>query len=265
MTGRSFDARDVDGAPPVVVINDALARAHFGAGNPIGQYLTLDRGGPWDVAIVGVVGDVREVALRVSASPVIYAPKTQGPWMRHETRDLVVRSTAAAASIAPAIQTVLRELEPEMPRPNVVRMEDVIAAALTRPGFYASAVATFALTAVLLTGLGIYGTVMSAVAERRRELGVRLALGATRSSVFVRAARYGAVPTILGFAAGVPLAVAAGRLLRQQLYGVQPTDWPTILLVAAFLSMVSLAAVFLPAMHATRVDPVSALRHEDPS
>jgi putative ABC transport system permease protein len=118
---------------------------------------------------------------------------------------------------------------------------------------------------VLLAGFGIYGTVTSAVAERRRELGIRLALGATRSSVFIRAARYGALPTILGLTAGGPLAVAAGRLLRQQLYGVGPTDWPTLLLVTAFMSMVSLAAAFLPAVQATRVDPASVLRHEDPS
>ena len=185
--------------------------------------------------------------------------------MRHETRDLVVRSAADAASLAPAIQTVLRELEPDMPRPPVLRMEDVIAGSLTRPGFYASAVAGFALTAVLMAGFGIYGTVTSAVAERRRELGVRLALGATRGSVFIRASRYGAMPTLFGLAAGVPLGEAAGRLLRQQLYGVGPADWPTMLLVVAFMSMVSVAAAFLPAMHATRVDPASALRHDDPS
>jgi putative ABC transport system permease protein len=265
VTGRAFDRRDVDGAPLAIAINESLARAYFGSANPIGEHLTLERGSPLDVEIVGVVGDVRELALRVPAGPAIYAPKTQGPWMRHETRDLVIRSTVDAASLAPAIQTLLRELEPDMPRPSVLRMEDVIAESLTRPGFYASAVASFALTAVLLAGFGIYGTVTSAVAERRRELGIRLALGATRSSVFIRAARYGALPTILGLTAGGPLAVAAGRLLRQQLYGVGPTDWPTLLLVTAFMSMVSLAAAFLPAVQATRVDPASVLRHEDPS
>jgi len=265
VTGRAFDRRDVDGAPLAVAINETLARAYFGSVNPIGEHLTLERDSPLDVEIVGVVGDVRELALRVAAGPGIYAPKTQKPWMRHETRDLVVRSAADAASLAPAIQTVLRELEPDMPRPPVLRMEDVIAGSLTRPGFYASAVAGFALTAVLMAGFGIYGTVTSAVAERRRELGVRLALGATRGSVFIRASRYGAMPTLFGLAAGVPLGGAAGRLLRQQLYGVGPADWPTMLLVVAFMSMVSVAAAFLPAMHATRVDPASALRHDDPS
>jgi putative ABC transport system permease protein len=263
--GRSFDRRDVDGAPLVVTINEALARAHFPSGNPIGARLTLDRGGPLDVEIIGVVGDVRELALRVPAGPAIYAPKTQAPWMRHETRDLVVRSTSDASSLAPAIQTVLHELEPDMPRPTILPMEDVIAGSLTRPGFYASAVASFALTAVLLAGFGIYGTVRSAVAERRRELGVRLALGASRGSVLVRAARYGVLPTVVGLAAGVPLGLAGGRILRQQLYGVGPTDWPTMVFGGAFMSIVAVAAALMPALHASRIDPAGVLRHEDAS
>jgi putative ABC transport system permease protein len=263
--GRPLDRRDVDGAPLAVVVNESLARAQFGSADPIGEHLTLDRGGPLEVEIVGVVGDVRELALRIPAGPTIYAPKTQSPWMRHETRDLVVRSTSDPASLAPAIQTVLRELEPTMPRPAVQRMEDVIGGALARPGFHASAVAGFALTAVLLVAFGIYGTVTSAVTERRRELGVRLALGASRGNVLIRAARYGTLPTIVGLAAGVPLGLAAGRILRQQLYGVEPTDWPTILLVSVFMGLVAVAAAFIPAMQATRIDPAGALRHQDAS
>jgi putative ABC transport system permease protein len=263
MAGRTFDQRDVEGAPGAVAINEALARAYFGGTNPIGERLTLDRGGPLQVDIVGVVGDVREVALRLPAAPTIYAPKTQPPWIRHETRDLVVRSTADIATIAPAIQTVLRDLEPDMPRPTVQRMDDVIAGALTRPGFYAAALASFALTAVLLAGVGIYGTVSSAVAERRRELGVRLALGASRGNVLVRAARYGGLPTLLGLAAGVPLGFAAGRVLRQQLYGVEATDLATMVAVAAFMGAVAIVAGFVPALHASRIDPASVLRHEE--
>jgi putative ABC transport system permease protein len=262
LAGRMFDRRDVEGAPLAVAVNESFARAHFGGGRPIGERLTLDRGGPLEVEIVGVVGDVRELALRIPAGPAVYAPKTQSPWIRHETRDLVVRTSGDAATIAPAIQTVMRDLEPDMPRPTVLRMEDVIAGSLARPGFYAAAVASFALTAVLLAAFGIYGTVGSAVAERRRELGVRLALGASRGSVLVRAARYGALPTLLGLAAGVPLGLAAGRLLRQQLYGVGPTDLPTMLIVAAFMGAVAVAAAFMPAVHAARIDPALALRHD---
>jgi ABC-type antimicrobial peptide transport system permease subunit len=141
-------------------------------------------------------------------------------------------------------------------------MEDVIGAALARPRFYASAVASFALTAVLLAGFGIYGAVASAVAERRRELGVRLALGASPASVLARAARYGASPTLVGLVAGIPLALAAGRAVRQQLYGVGPADAPTLILVAGLMSLVTISAALMPAIKAMRIDPAVVLKHE---
>ena len=262
VAGRSFDRRDVEGAPAVVAINAALARAYFGSENPVGRRLTVDRGAPLEVEIVGVVGDVRELALRLPPGPGIYAPNTQLPWLKHETRDLVIRTTADTAAIAPALQAVIRELEPDIPRSPVQRMDDVVGGALARPGFYATAVASFAAIAVLLAGFGIYGTVTSAVAERRRELGVRLALGASRRDVLVRAARCGLTPTLLGLAAGVPLALAGGRIVREQLYGIGPADWPTILLVLGVMSAVALVAALGPAVRATRIDPVLVLKHE---
>ena len=262
VAGRSFDRRDADGAPAVIVINEALARAYFGSENPIGRRLTLDRSSPLAAEIVGVFGDVRDIALRVAPGPAIYAPKTQEPWIRHETRDLVIRTGAEAAALAPAIHSILRELEPDTPRSPVQGMEDVIGGALARPGFYASAVASFAAIAVLLAGLGVYGTVTSAVAQRRRELGIRLALGASRRSVLMRAASSGAAPTLIGLVVGVPLAFAAGRILREQLYGIGPADWPTILLVLALMAVVAVVAALAPAAQATRINPALVLKHE---
>ena len=262
LDGRSFDRHDVNGAPSVVVINAALARAYFGSERPIGRRLTIDRGGPLEVEIVGIVGNVRELALRLAPGPGIYAPNTQQPWIRHETRDLVIRTTADSAGLAPAIHAILRDLEPDIPRSPVQRMDDVIGGALARPGFYAAAVASLALTAVFLAGFGIYGTVTSAVAERRRELGVRLALGAPRIDVLVRAAACGLTPTLLGLVAGVPLALAGGRILRDQLYSVEPSDWPTTLLVVGIMTTVAFAAALAPAVRATRIDPVLVLKHE---
>ena len=262
VAGRSFDRRDVDGAPPVVAINSALARTYFGSKDPIGQRLTIDRGGPLEVEIIAIVGDVRELALRLPPGPGIYAPNTQQPWIRHETRDLVIRTTADTAAVAPAIAAALRAVDPDIPRSPIQRMDDVVGGALARPGFYAAAVASFALTAVLLAGFGIFGTVTSAVAERRRELGVRLALGASRRDVLVRAAGFGLTPTLVGLAAGVPLALAAGRIVREQLYGVRPGDWPTLLVVIGIMSAVALVAALAPAVRATRIDPVLVLKHE---
>lgn len=262
VAGRDFDRRDTDGAPPVIMINESLARAYFGSETPIGRRLTLERGSPLDAEVIGVVGDVREIALRVPPAPGIYAPKTQQPWIRHETRDLVIRTRADVATLTPAIAAVLRNLEPDIPRSPVLPMDEVVAGALTRPRFYAAAVASFALTAVLLAGFGIFGTVTSAVTERRREFGVRLALGASHGNVLRHAARSGAVPTLLGLAAGVPLALAAGRLLREQLYGISPSDVPTILAVAGFMTVITVVAAVAPALKATRIDPVVVLKHD---
>jgi putative ABC transport system permease protein len=263
VAGRDFDRRDVEGAPRTVMINQALARSHFGSRNPVGERLTLDRGEPLEVEIVGVVGDARDISIRLPAGATVYAPKTQQPWMRHETRDLIVRSTTDAVALAPAIHTILRDIDADVPKPTVQRMDDLIAQSLARPGFYASALASFALCAVLLAAFGIYGTVSSAVTERRREIGVRLALGASRGNVLTRAARYGALPTIAGLVLGLPLAIVAGRLVRQQLYGVEPMDWPTIVIVAAIMSAIAAGAALLPAVRATRIDPAGILRHEE--
>jgi hypothetical protein len=261
--GRAFDRRDADGAPPVVVVNAALAQAYFGAAHPVGQRLIVDRDGPLAVEIAGVVGDVRDLALRVAPGPAIYAPKTQQPWIRYETRDLVVRTSADPAALGPAIRAVLRELEPDMPHMPLLPMADVVDGALKRPRFYASALAIFAVSAVLLAVSGIYGTVTSAVAVRRRELGVRLALGATCPHVLVRAASPGAAPTLIGLAVGAPLALMAGRVLRDQLYGVEPMDVVTLVVVGVAMAAVTLVAALAPAIRATRIDPVVVLKHEN--
>ena len=262
IAGRPFDRRDVDGASPVIAIIEAFARTYFGSQSSIGRRVTIERDSPMEVEIIAVVGDVRELALRLSPGPGIYAPKTQQPWMRHETRDLVVRSTADDTVLAPAIAAALREIEPDVPRSPVQRMDEVVGGALARPRFYAAAVASFAVIAVLLASFGVFGAVTSAVADRRRELGLRLALGASPTDVFTRAASYGAMPTLVGLAVGIPLSIAAGRVLRQQLYGIGPADGPTLALVVAVMTAVTVAAALLPAVKAMRIDPAVVLKHE---
>jgi predicted permease len=262
VAGRVFDRRDVGGAPSVVVVNQAFVRAHVGAANPIGRHLTVERGAPYDVEIIGVVGDVRELALRIAAGPGIYAPRTQPPWIQHETRDLVVRSAADRAALASAIGAALHEIEPDIPRAPVQRMDEVVGGGLARPRFYAATVGGFAVIAVLLAGFGVFGAVSSAVATRRRELGVRLALGASPADVLRRAASYGATPTLVGLIGGIPLSLAAGRLLRQQLYSVGPADAQTLGLVFGFMAVVTVSSALVPAMRAMRIDPVAVLKHD---
>jgi putative ABC transport system permease protein len=263
VAGRPFDRRDVEGAPAVVAMNQSFARTYFGTQNPVGRHLILERGGsPRDVEVVAVVGDIRELALRISPGPGIYGPKTQQPWIQHETRDLVVRSNTDVGALAPAIASVLREIDPDIPRAPVQQMTEVIGGALARPRFYAATVAAFALIAVLLAVFGIFGAVTSAIAVRRRELGVRLALGASPAHVLRSAASYGATPTLVGLAAGVPLSIAAGKLVEQQLYGVGPADLQTLGVAVSVMAFVTVTAAFVPAVRAMRIDAVSVLKHE---
>ena len=223
VAGRPFDRRDVDGAPPVVAINESLARAYFGSESPIGRRLTLDRGGPLEVEIVGVVGDVRELALRLPPAPGLYAPKAQQPWMRHEP---AIPSSARAdpRSLAPMLQAVLRELERDMPLAPIQRMDEVVDGALARPGFYASAVAGFAAHGGAAGGVRHLrdGHVGGGPAPSRARCAS--ALGASRRDVLMRAAGLGRHADTDRRRGGVPLALAAGRILRDQLYGIaRPT------------------------------------------
>ena len=259
MAGRGFGTSDRDGAPMVVVVNESLARAQFG-GSAVGRQLVLDRDGSITVEIVGVVGDVREFSLRVAPGPTIYAPKTQSPWLAHETRDIVIRASSDSRALAPVIGATLRELESDLPVGPVQAMDDVVAASLVRPQFYALAVMLFAVTAVLLGSFGIYGVVTSAVIQQTRELGVRLALGAPRIDILVRAASVGVMPTLVGLVVGVPLAFGAGQIVKQQLFAVDATDTLTLAAVVVAMAGVALLAAILPAVRATRVDPISVLR-----
>jgi ABC-type antimicrobial peptide transport system permease subunit len=141
-------------------------------------------------------------------------------------------------------------------------MDEVVDRALTRPRFHAATAAIFAVIATLLAVFGIYGAVTSAVVDRRRELGVRLALGATPADILRRAASYGAMPTLLGLTAGIPLAMCAGWIVRQQLYGVRPTDARTLAFVFTLMTVVTLVAALVPAMNAMRIDAAAVLNHE---
>jgi ABC-type antimicrobial peptide transport system permease subunit len=160
------------------------------------------------------------------------------------------------------IAAIVQELEPDLPLGPIQTMEELLDSSLDRTRFYAWAVALFAAIAVLLGAFGIYGVVASAVIQRTRELGIRLALGATRADILVRSAGFGVFPALAGVVAGLPLAFAAGRIVRQQLFGVEATDTLILTAVVASMSAVGLVAAFLPASRATRVDPASVLREQ---
>jgi ABC-type lipoprotein release transport system permease subunit len=211
-----------------------------------------------------VVGDVRQYTLRDAAAPEVFAPRTQQPWLIASTRDLVLRAAGGTdpAEAARAAAAVIRALDPEVPITAIRPMEEIAAASLTRPRFQSAALMVFAAAALLLACFGIYGAVAMTVTERTREFGIRLAVGASGRNVLWRAARYGAVPAAAGLIAGIPLAIGAGRIVRQQLYGVGPSDVATLSIVSASLGLVALIAAVVPACRAMRIDPATTLRHE---
>jgi ABC-type antimicrobial peptide transport system permease subunit len=175
---------------------------------------------------------------------------------------MVVRTSAEPGSIAPMIAAIVQELEPDLPLGPIQTMDELVGMSLDRTRFYAWAVALFAAIAVLIGGFGIYAVVASAVIQRTRELGVRLALGASPADILARSAGFGVIPALAGLLAGLPLAFGAGQIVRQQLFGVEATDTLTLIGVVASMAVVGLVAALLPAVRATRVDPVSVLRSQ---
>jgi predicted permease len=260
--GRFFDQRDHTTAPKVLLVNETLARRYFPSADPVGRRLTIDMREPVNCEIVGVVGDVRQNTLREPAAPEIFAPNLQHPWVLHATRDVVVRASGDGAAIVPALRALVREMEPDIPVGAILPMEEVAAGSVKPLRFYSWALGVFAASTLLLAAFGIYGAVASAVAQRTREIGIRMTFGARRGQLLRMIILRGALPALLGLLGGLPAAIFAGRLLRSQLFGVSPSDPLTLVASAVLLAMVALAAALAPARRATQVDPAIALRHD---
>jgi putative ABC transport system permease protein len=263
IAGREFEDSARESTPRVVLVNESFVRAHFGSVNAVGRRITFDRGGePFMAEIIGVTRDVREVSRRLAPGPGVYAPKTQMPWLMVETRDLVIRVASGQTPPVAAIQGVLRDLEPDAPIGAVLRLADATSEAVVRAELYATAALTFSGIAVLLAAFGIYGVVSAVIVHESRQIGIRVALGATSVRVARDAAKRGVLPTVVGLVVGIPLALGAGRIVRQQLFGVQPTDAATLAGVAALMMTVAVVASLIPARRAARIDPAATLRHE---
>jgi hypothetical protein len=268
-----IEATDRQGAPAVAVINATMARRLWPGKSPIGQRVALsvealvfDRDGPPRLdfqrafrTVVGVVEDLHHNTLSGPPPPEMWVPYAQRP-----TRDLsiVVRTDGDPAALGPALRSTLRQLDADQPLGLVSTMQDRLGASLAPPRGQAGLVGFFALTALLLAVVGVYGVLATLVSDRQREIGLRLALGATsrrvEASVLSQGARLIAVGTVLGLVGGF----VGGRLLSRLLYGITPGDPLTFVAVPAFLALVALAACWIPARRAARVDPMSALRGE---
>jgi putative ABC transport system permease protein len=261
MRGRDFSYRDTATAPGVVIINETMARRFWPAEEAVGRHLKF--GGaqsksPW-LTIVGVVRDVRQFGLDSQFLPHMYRPYSQAAW---PGMTVVARTTGNPALLASQIRKAAGEIDPEQPVSNVLLMEQVVTDSLGGRRFPMLLLATFAIVALVLAAVGIYGVMSYTVTMRTREIGIRMALGAGASEVMRSVVIRSMGPVVIGMVAGLAGAAALTRVLANLLYGVSPTD-PTVLgSVSALLMLVALAASAVPARKASRVDPMVALRHE---
>jgi putative ABC transport system permease protein len=258
--GRVFTGHDRVGQPKVVVVNEAAARAFWGGADPVGTRIGVGQGGFGDGAeVVGVVADVRYGSVETSVSPAVYLPLLQSMRM---SGVIFVRSRAETDVVVPLLRRDVRALDADLPLIDVKMMRERLGDATWRTRMSAWLLSAFAGLGLLLAALGVYGVMSQGVEERRREIGVRMALGAARADIFKliigRVVRIGMV----GITLGVLLAVPSARALTALLYQVDPTDPAVITALASILLTVALVAGYIPARRATRVDPLATLRAE---
>ncbi|MGA3042290.1 MAG: ABC transporter permease [Bryobacteraceae bacterium] len=258
--GRDFNAGDTYDAPFTAVINEALARKSFPGQDPIGRMIYCGLDSDKLMKIVGVVGDTRQYGPAVEPWPEIVMPYEQHP----ETAtalDIVVRASASGSALWGPIQRKVRARSAEVPV-KFTTMEDLLAENTAAPRFRTLLLGLFAAIAVCLAMAGVYGVVAYTVGQRAGEIGLRMALGAGSSDVLRLILRQGMALTAIGLAVGLVAAVAATRVVASMLFEVKASDPATYIGVAGLLGVVSLAASYIPARRAARVDPASALRQD---
>ena len=260
--GRFFNARDVRGAPDVVVVSRAFSKAYFPGENPIGKRIrfTYSAQNPF-LQIVGVAADTASIDLAAPPPPIIYTPNDQGP---STYLSYMVRTAGEPDAFVGAAHAALQEMDPQLPLIQPQSLEQIAnqspSVFLRRYPSYL--IGSLAALALILAVVGLYGLISHLVLQRTREIGIRVALGAQRRDIMRMVLRQGLRATVAGVTIGVVAGLALTRLLRSLLYGVTPGDWLTFLSVALLLLVVALAACFIPARRATRVDPIVALRYE---
>lgn len=252
--GRDFTESDGEKSPPVALINEAAVK-EFGGKDPIGQQ--LDMGDP--VTIVGIVSDARRRSLDQAPRPALYLPYTQFvlPYM-----GAIVRTDRGAGAVASAVKSAVAQVDPDLPIGDVKTMEQIVEESTGEPRFRSFLIASFAVLALLLAAVGVYGLISFTVAQRVPEIGVRLALGASPRQVFTQVIGQGLKLAVIGVAVGLLAAAAATTLVSGLLFNTSATDPVVYVSLAVLLLAMAALACYVPARRAMRVDPMTALRSE---
>lgn len=264
LSGRDFTRRDDLQAPPVIVINEALARSIYPNENPVGKRLRPGVGNgypkaPWRT-IIAVVSNVRATDLRTQPVPELWVPLAQCPRLGSMT--FIARTAVDPNSLISYAQSRASAIDPSIPLFSIKTLDEYRAASVAQPRFQALLLAVFAILSVMVAAVGLYGAISYSVAQRQLEFGIRLALGAQQQDVLRNVLRQGATLAASGLALGALASLALARLMTTLLFGVTARDPLTFLAVGVLLAIVALFACYAPARRATRVDPIRALRHE---
>jgi predicted permease len=261
LRGRLFQASDNIDAPHVAVISESLAREKWPGQDPLGRQIEF---GNMDgdfrlLTVIGVVGDVREEKLETPGFPALYVNLRQRPQATSNFQ-VVMRTNADPAAVIAVARQIVRDMNPNLP-PKFATLDQVVSGSVQARRFNLSLVGVFAATALLLAVAGLYGVMAYSVARRTNEIGVRMALGASRRTILTLVLGQGLYTAAIGIAVGIGAAFVATRAMASLLYGLSATDPVTFAAVAVVLVVVALLASYLPARRATKVDPMVALRY----
>ena len=261
LLGRTFTSHDDERAPRVVLVNKSCARLLFSEDNAVGKRIGFEPDKPTEIEIVGVVQDAKYHNLREDPEPTLYVP-----WQQEadglDAGVFVVRTAEEPTSFAPAIRQAVREVDPNLPLTGLRSQVELVNLSLRMERLFARLLSLFGLLALLLAAIGLYGVMAYTVAQRTKEIGIRMALGAQPRNVLKLVLSRGMVLALIGIALGSGVAIALTRLMKSLLFGIEPTDPATFVVTAFVLAGVAILASYVPARRATKVDPLVALRYE---
>jgi putative ABC transport system permease protein len=263
LKGRFFTAADDAQHPPVIIVSATTARRLFGDADPLGQTMGIPKfqyrlTSSQDATVVGVVADVKYSGMDTAPGDEVYYSLPQAPWL---STFLTVR-TDADINLAATLRQIVATVDPTVAVSTIKPLDGIIATAVAPAGFRTVLIAAFAFIGLTIAAIGLYGIVAYSVSQRTAELGVRMALGADAGQVLSLVLREGVTIATAGIIIGVPAAYATSRTFAALLFGVAPTDTPTYVAAAMALLLIALAASYVPARRAARVDPMVALRAE---
>lgn len=261
VAGRGFNRSETATSPKVAVINESLAKKYYPNLDPIGRSFEVDFNHPYTVQIVGVCGDAKYNSVRQAVEPTFYAPYWQNDnGIREAT--FAITTLLGGKALLPSLRDAMRQVDESLPMLDVRTQDEQIAADLQQERIFATLTSGFGVLALVLACVGIYGIMAYAVVQRTREIGLRLALGAIARQVWAMVLREACWISAIGIAIGLGAAFVLARLVRSMLYGVTPSDPPTLCGAALLLLIVALGAAWIPARRAAKVDPIIALRYE---